>query len=50
VVGELALLEGDRRTATLGAVTPCRIAVVAGDQLDRDALAEVARARREPDG
>jgi hypothetical protein len=24
--------------------------VVAGDQLDRDALAEVARARREPDG
>ena len=29
---------------------PCRIAVVAGDQLDRDALAEVARARREPDG
>ena len=39
-----------RRTATLRAVTPCRIAVVAGDQLDRDALAEVARVRREPDG
>jgi CRP-like cAMP-binding protein len=50
VVGEMALLEGGRRTATLRAVTPCRIAVVAGDQLDRDALAEVARARREPDG
>jgi hypothetical protein len=49
VVGEMALLEGGRRTATLRAVTPCRIAVVAGDQLDRDALAEVARARREPD-
>jgi Cyclic nucleotide-binding domain len=50
VVGEMALLEGGRRTATLRAVTPCRVAVVAGDQLDRDALAEVARARREPDG
>src|SRR4029453_4529558 len=50
VVGEMALLEGGRRTATLRAVTPCRIAVVAGEQLDRDALAEVARARRQPDG
>jgi CRP-like cAMP-binding protein len=49
VVGEMALLDGNRRTATLRAVTPCRIAVVAGDQLDRDALAEVARGRREPD-
>ena len=39
-----------RRPATRRAGTPCRIAVVAGDQLDRDALAEVARARREPDG
>jgi len=36
-VGEMALLEGGRRTATLRAVTPCRIAVVAGEQLDRDA-------------
>jgi hypothetical protein len=50
VVGEMALLEGGRRTATLRAVTPCRIAVVGGEQLDRDALAEVARGRREPDG
>jgi hypothetical protein len=50
IVGEMALLEGGRRTATLRAVTPCRIAVVAGDQLDRDALAEVAKNRREPDG
>jgi Cyclic nucleotide-binding domain len=49
VVGEMALLEGGRRTATLRAVTPCRIAVVAGEQLDRDALAEVARSRREAD-
>ena len=50
VVGEMALLEGGRRTATLRAVTHCRIAVVGGEQLDRDALAEVARGRREPDG
>ncbi|HEX2363078.1 MAG TPA: cyclic nucleotide-binding domain-containing protein [Jiangellaceae bacterium] len=50
IVGEMALLEGGRRTATLRAVTPCRIAVVAGDQLDHDALAEVARARREQGG
>jgi Cyclic nucleotide-binding domain len=50
VVGEMAALEGGRRTATLRAVTPCRIAVVAGEQLDRDALAEVARGRREPEG
>jgi hypothetical protein len=50
IVGEMALLEGGRRTATLRAVTPCRIAVVADDQLDRDALAEVAKNRREPDG
>jgi cyclic nucleotide-binding protein len=49
IVGEMALLEGGRRTATLRAVTPCRIAVVAGDQLDREALAEVAKHRREPD-
>jgi hypothetical protein len=49
ILGEMALLEGGRRTATLRAVTPCRIAVVAGDRLDRDALAEVARARRKPD-
>ena len=49
VVGVLALLDGNGRPATLRAVTPCRIAVVAGDQLDRDALAEVARGRREPD-
>jgi hypothetical protein len=50
IVGEMALLKGGRRTATLRAVTPCRTAVVAGDQLDRDALAEVARGRsRDPE-
>jgi CRP-like cAMP-binding protein len=46
ILGEMALLEGGRRTATLRAVTRCRVAVVPGDRVDRDALAEVARRRR----
>jgi cyclic nucleotide-binding protein len=48
VVGEVALLEGGRRTATLRAVTPCRVAAVPGDRLDRAALAELARSRGWP--
>ncbi|HEU4895952.1 MAG TPA: cyclic nucleotide-binding domain-containing protein [Actinomycetota bacterium] len=48
VVGEVALLEGGRRTATLRAVTPCRVAAVPGDRIDRDALAELARTRGWP--
>jgi len=47
ILGEMALLEGGRRTATLRAVTRCRVAVVPGDRVDREALAEVARRRRE---
>jgi hypothetical protein len=47
ILGEMALLEGGRRTATLRAVTRCRVAVVPGDQVDRQALGEVARHRRE---
>jgi hypothetical protein len=46
ILGEMALLEGGRRTATLRAVTRCRVAVVPGDRVDRAALAEVARRRR----
>ena len=45
VVGEVALLEGGRRTATLRAVTGCRVAAVPGDRIDRAALAELARSR-----
>ncbi|HTE70663.1 MAG TPA: cyclic nucleotide-binding domain-containing protein [Actinomycetes bacterium] len=48
VVGEVALLEGGRRTATLRAVTACRVAAVPGDRIDRDALAELARSRGWP--
>jgi hypothetical protein len=42
VVGERALLEGGTRTSTLRAVTDCRLAKARADQLDRDALAELA--------
>ncbi len=48
VVGEVALLDGGRRTATLRAVTPCRVAAVPGDRIDRAALAELARTRGWP--
>jgi len=46
VLGERAHLEGGARTATLVAVTPCRVASVPGDQLDRAALEELAEGHR----
>jgi hypothetical protein len=49
VFGERALLEDGTRTATLVAVTPCRVAVARADQLDRHALAEVASGHRRED-
>jgi Cyclic nucleotide-binding domain len=49
VLGEMALLHGGARTATLRAVTSCRVATVPGERLDREALARVARTRRAPD-
>ena len=42
VIGERALLEDGRRTATLRAVTDCVIAVAAKDQIDRGSLARLA--------
>jgi len=38
-----------RRTATIRAITPCRVAVVLERLLDRDALAELAKGRRGAD-
>jgi CRP-like cAMP-binding protein len=45
IVGEMALLHQGRRTATLRAVTPCRVAVVPKDRIDRQALEQVAKGR-----
>jgi Cyclic nucleotide-binding domain len=45
ILGEMALLQDGRRAATLRAVTPCRVAVVPRDQIDRAALEEIARGR-----
>ncbi len=49
LLGERALLEGGRRTSTLRAVTPCKVAVAAADAFDRDALSEVSRGHRRED-
>jgi hypothetical protein len=46
VLGERALLEGGARTSTLRAVTKCKVAVAAEDQLDRDALVELSAGHR----
>jgi hypothetical protein len=48
LLGELAGLSDGRRTATLRAVTACRVAVVAKERLDREALESVAASRRVP--
>jgi len=45
ILGERGVLEG-RRTATLRAVTPAKVAVAAHDQIDREALAEVSEGHR----
>jgi Cyclic nucleotide-binding domain len=46
VLGERAVLEGGRRTATLRAVTPCRVAVATGDAIDLTALSELSEGHR----
>ncbi len=46
MLGERAHLEGGRRTSTLVAVTPCRVASVEADQLEGGDLDELARGHR----
>jgi len=45
ILSEMALLRDGRRRATLRAVTPCRVAVVPKDSIDRQALEEIATGR-----
>ncbi|TDD71943.1 cyclic nucleotide-binding domain-containing protein [Jiangella aurantiaca] len=49
VLGERAVLEGGRRTSTLMAVTPIRVAVCSGAAIDRGKLAELAERHRAED-
>jgi hypothetical protein len=46
MLGERAALEGGVRTATLRAVTPCRIVVLTPDQISKYELTELALTRR----
>ncbi len=54
VLGERAVLESGRRTASLTAVTPCTVAVAPRDAIDVEALRDLARGHRReedrPDG
>ena len=51
VIGERALLEDGRRTATVRALTKCRIAVAGAEQVNPDALVQLASGhRREASG
>jgi hypothetical protein len=49
VVGERALIEGGRRTATVRAITPLRGVVVPPELVDRDALHELSGDHRRED-
>ncbi len=46
LLGERAALEEGRRTSTLVAVTPCRVAAVQARELDRGALRELSKDHR----
>jgi hypothetical protein len=49
LIGERAVLEGGRRTATLTAVTPCKVAEARKVDLDLGKLAEVSQGHRRED-
>ena len=46
ILGERALLEGGKRTATLRTLTPARVAVAGAEQISPEALAELAAGHR----
>ena len=50
LLGERALLEGGKRTATLWASTPIRVAVIPPEAIDESALPELAAGRKREDG
>jgi hypothetical protein len=50
VLGERAILEGGRRTSTLRALTPVRVAVADAGQLELDQLREVSEGHRREEG
>ena len=50
MLGERAALEGGSRTATLVAVTKCRVAAAAAVQLDLSDLAELSTGHRREEG
>jgi hypothetical protein len=47
ILGERAIVEGGKRTATLRAVTPAKVVSIPADQIEPSALEELAAARRE---
>lgn len=49
ILGERALLEGGKRTATLRAVHPARVAVATADEIAPEVLAELAKSHRRED-
>jgi hypothetical protein len=50
LLGERALLEGGKRTATLWASTPVRVAVIPPEAIDETVLPELAAGRKREDG
>jgi hypothetical protein len=49
ILGERALLEGGTRTATLRAVTRCKVAIGSADQVSVQELTEVGTGHRRED-